>query len=29
MDNIAIIYKILKALKETMDYEDFDSRRIS
>ncbi len=29
MDNIAIIYKILKALEESMDYEDFDPRRIS
>ncbi len=29
MDNIAIIYKILKALEESMDYEDFDPCRIS
>ena len=29
MDNIKVIYKILKALEEAMDYEDFDARRIS
>lgn len=29
MDNIAVIYKILKALEESMDYPEFDDRRIS
>lgn len=29
MDNIKIIYQILKALEEAMDYETFDFRRIS
>lgn len=29
MDNIKIIYKILKMLEEAMDYEEFDARRIS
>ena len=29
MDNVKIVYKILKALEEAMDYEEFDSRRIS
>lgn len=29
MDNIKIIYKILKALEEAMDYDEFDDRRIS
>lgn len=29
MDNIKIIYQILKALDDSMDYEEFDERRIS
>ncbi len=29
MDNIKIIYQILQALEEAMDYETFDVRRIS
>ena len=29
MDNIKIIYKILKMLEEAMDYEEFDARRIT
>ena len=29
MDNVKIIYQILKTLEEAMDYEEFDRRRIS
>lgn len=29
MDNIRIIYRILKALEASMDYEEFDERMIS
>ncbi len=29
MDNVKIIYRILKSLEEAMDYEDFDARSVS
>lgn len=29
MDNFVVIYKILKALEQSMDFDEFDSNRIS
>ena len=29
MDNFTIIYKILKALEQAMDYDEFDVNKIS
>lgn len=29
MDNFAVIYKILKALEQAMDYDEFDVKQIS
>lgn len=29
MDNFTVIYKILKALEQAMDYDEFDISRIS
>ena len=29
MDNFTVIYKILKALEQAMDYDEFDIKQIS
>lgn len=29
MDNFTVIYKILKALEQAMDYDEFDVKQIS